>query len=128
MGKQIREALNTVVGRGSVLEGRFEVNEGIRVDGILRGALTALGMLVVGTSGEVEADPIRVKDAIIAGRVRGSLQASNRIKLEASAEVIGDVTAQVLVIEEGAVLHGVCATGVESVSARIPQSVEQAAG
>ena len=107
MSKNIREAVNTVVGKGSVLEGRFEVNDGIRVDGTLRGTLTSLGMLVVGTSGEVEADPIRVKDAIVAGRVRGSLQASHLVKLESSAEMIGDITAQVLVIEEGAVLHGI---------------------
>lgn len=128
MGKQIREALNTVVGKGSVFEGRFEVSDGIRVDGVLRGTLTSQGMLVVGASGEVEADPIRVKDAIVAGRVRGSLEASHRIKLEASAEILGDITAQILVVEEGAVLHGVCAAGDAPVSKQAPQSVEQAAG
>jgi len=30
------------------------------------------------------------------------------VKLEASAEMFGDITARVLIIEEGAVLHGVC--------------------
>jgi len=128
MGKQTKEALNTVVGKGSVLEGRFEVHDGIRVDGILRGTLTSLGMLVVGASGEIEADPIHVKDAIVAGRVRGTLEASHRVTLEASAEVIGDITAQILVIEEGAVLHGVCSAGGANVSVSNPQSVEQAAG
>ena len=42
-----RDALNTVVGTGSVLEGQFEVQEGIRVDGTLKGTLTSSGALVV---------------------------------------------------------------------------------
>ena len=113
MSKKTTEAVNTVVGKGSVLEGRFEVTDGIRVDGILRGSVTSSGTLVVGVSGEVNADPIRVKDAIVAGRVNGSIEASHLVKLEASAEMIGDITAKVLIIEEGAVLHGVCDAGSE---------------
>lgn len=111
MSKKTAEAVNTVVGKGSVLDGDFDVTDGIRVDGVLRGSLTSSGPLVVGIAGEVDAQPIRVKDAIVAGRVRGSIEASHLVKLEASAEMIGDITAQVLVIEEGAVLHGVCDTG-----------------
>ncbi len=108
---QKADVLNTVVGKGSVLEGSFEVTDSIRVDGILRGKLISSGALIVGTSGEIEAEPIHVKDAIVAGRVRGTLHASRMVKLESSAIVVGDITAQVLVIEEGAVLHGVCDTG-----------------
>ncbi|MBT3603413.1 MAG: polymer-forming cytoskeletal protein [Candidatus Latescibacteria bacterium] len=113
MSKKTVEAVNTVVGKGSVLDGNFEVTDGIRVDGILKGSLTSSGALVVGIAGEVDAQPIRVKDAIVAGRVRGSIEASHLVKLEASAEMIGDITAQVLIIEEGAVLHGICDTGSE---------------
>ncbi len=45
--------LNTVVGAGSVLDGEFEVDDGIRVDGTLKGQLTTSGTLVVGHSGQV---------------------------------------------------------------------------
>lgn len=111
MLKKTTEAVNTVVGKGSVLEGDFDVADGIRVDGVLRGRLKSAGILVVGVSGEVDAEPIQVKEAIIAGRVRGAIEATHLVKLEASAEMIGDIRAQVLIIEEGAVLHGVCDTG-----------------
>lgn len=114
MSKKIIETVNTVVGKGSVLEGNFDVSDGIRVDGVLKGSLKSTGALVVGASGEVDAQPIRVKDAIVAGRVKGSIEASDMVKLEASAEMIGDITAQVLIIEEGAVLHGVCDAGGEA--------------
>ena len=106
-----KDALNTVVGTGSVLEGEFHVQEGIRVYGTLKGSLTSSGVLVVGTAGLVEAETIRVKEANIAGRVKGNVNADYRVKLESSAEVVGDIKAQVLVIEEGAVLKGICDAG-----------------
>ena len=132
MQRKTKETVNTVVGKGSVLEGHFEVTDGIHVDGILRGSLTSSGALVVGVSGDVDAHPIRVRDAIIAGRVRGAIEASHLVKLESSAEMIGDITAQVLIIEEGAVLHGVCDGGedrkVVLPEARKPVEVGQAVG
>ena len=109
--QQGKDALNTVVGKGSVLEGSFEIHDGIRVDGTLKGQLISLGSLVVGPSGKLEADPIRVKDAIVAGRVEGKLEATHLVKLESSAVMYGDIKAQVLIIEEGAVLRGFCDAG-----------------
>jgi cytoskeletal protein CcmA (bactofilin family) len=115
------EAVNTMIGKGSVWEGQIEVIDGIRIDGSLRGSLISSGTLVVGISGEVDAHPIQVKDAIIAGSVRGAIHATNMVKLESSAEMIGDITAKVLIIEEGAVLHGVCDSG-EDHKAILPQA------
>ena len=108
-GKQNQtEAVNTVVGKGAVMEGHFEVADSIRVDGVLRGKITSSGALVVGAEGQIEADLIQVRDAVVAGQVHGPLEASHTVRLEASAEVNGDITTQVLVIEEGAVLRGIC--------------------
>ena len=106
-----KDALNTVVGKGSVLEGSFDIHDGLRVDGTLKGRLTSSGTLVVGPSGEVEADPVRVRDAVIAGRLSGKLEASRLVKLEATAVLVGDISAEVLVIEEGAVFRGFCDAG-----------------
>jgi cytoskeletal protein CcmA (bactofilin family) len=106
-----KDALNTIVGKQTVLEGCFEVHDGIRVDGTLKGQLTSSGTLVVGPSGQVKADPIRVKDAVIAGRLEGKLEASHQVKLEAGAVLIGDITAQVLIVEEGSIFRGFCDAG-----------------
>jgi cytoskeletal protein CcmA (bactofilin family) len=106
-----KEAINTIVGKDSVLHGNFDVREGIRVDGTLTGQLTSSGTLVVGACGRVEADPIRVKDAVIAGTLVGKLEATDQVKLEAGAVLVGDIRAQSLVIQEGAVLRGLCDAG-----------------
>jgi cytoskeletal protein CcmA (bactofilin family) len=114
-------AVNTVVGKDSLLEGTFEIEEGIRVDGSLKGQLVSSGTLVVGSSGIVEADPIRVRDAIIAGRLTGKLVATRRVKLESSAVLTGDITAQVLIIEEGAVFKGISDAG-DQQEVKVPAS------
>jgi len=54
-GKKSQEdTLNTVVGKGSIMEGHFEVADGIRVDGVLRGKITTTGSLIVGTEGQID--------------------------------------------------------------------------
>ena len=114
-------AVNTVVGKDAVLEGTFEVEEGIRVDGTLKGRLVSSGTLVVGPSGIVEADPIKVGDAVIAGRLTGKLEATRRVRLESSAILTGDITAQVLIIEEGAVFKGISDAG-DPLELQVPAS------
>lgn len=111
MGSNKKSALNTIVGKGSILEGTFEVQDGIRVDGTLRGQLVTSGTLVVGPSGILEADPIRVKDAYIAGKLTGKIEATNQVRLESSAVFVGDITARGLIIEEGATIRGFCESG-----------------
>ena len=102
------EAINTIVGEGSVVEGHFEVTDSIRIDGTFRGKITSSGSLVVGTHGEVDADLIQVKDAVVDGCVKGPLDASRSVRLGSSAEVNSDITTQVLVVEEGAVRRDMC--------------------
>jgi len=119
-----KDALNTVVGRDSVLEGSFDIHDGLRVDGTLKGQLSSTGTLVVGPSGRVEADPVRVRDAVVAGQLSGKLEASHLVKLESTAVLVGDITAEVLVIEEGAVFRGFCDAG-EAEDVEIPTSLVQ---
>ena len=100
-----KDTLNTIVGEGSVLEGNVQVRENIRVDGSLVGRLTSSGTLKVSPSGVVAAERIKVKAAVIAGRLEGNLEA-DQVKLESSAVLVGDIKAKLLVIEEGAAMSG----------------------
>jgi len=100
-----KDTLNTIVGEGSVLEGNVQVRENIRVDGSLVGRLTSSGTLEVSSSGVVAAERIKVKAAVIAGRLEGNLEA-DQVKLESSAVLVGDIKAKLLVIEEGAAMSG----------------------
>jgi cytoskeletal protein CcmA (bactofilin family) len=99
--------LNTIIGKDSVIEGTIEVHGGLRVDGVVRGRVSATDSLAVGDSGRVEAD-VASSMVVIGGKVSGNILAKDKVELQSKAEVEGDITTKNLIIEEGAVFHGRC--------------------
>ena len=98
---------DTVIGAGAVLDGTFEIEYDMRVEGTLRSErLATRGSLVVGEEGEVQAREIEVGDAWISGRVSGELSASRSVRICAGSHFSGKLTTPKLVIEEGARLEG----------------------
>ncbi len=106
------KAINTVIGRGSVSEGRFRIETGVRVDGVLKGELVSSGTLIVGESGVIEAD-VKVREALISGRIVGDLVAEEKVHLQSQATFIGKIKTRILVVEEGAVFKAECDAGGE---------------
>ncbi|HDH99982.1 MAG: polymer-forming cytoskeletal protein [Candidatus Latescibacterota bacterium] len=103
-------AINTLIGKGSEVEGKLSVENSIRVDGRVKGELKCSGLLVIGEEGVVEAD-IQAKEVVVGGKVQGSVDASHKVVLQSSASVIGDLRTRLLVVEEGAVFKGNCTSG-----------------
>jgi len=99
--------LNTIVGKGSSLEGTLKVENSIRVDGKIKGHVTTTESLVIGKEGEIEGEII-AKHAIIGGRVRGKISATGKVVLEAKALFQGEMKTARLVIDDGAVFDGRC--------------------
>jgi cytoskeletal protein CcmA (bactofilin family) len=99
--------LNTIVGKGSSLEGTLKVENSIRVDGRIKGHVTTTDSLVIGKEGEIEGEII-AKNAIIGGRVRGKISATGKVVLEAKAFFQGEMKTARIVIDDGAVFDGRC--------------------
>jgi cytoskeletal protein CcmA (bactofilin family) len=113
LGKKDEQALgrsgelNTIIGKGSSLEGTLKVENSIRVDGKIKGHVTTTDSLVIGKEGDIEGEII-AKNAIIGGRVRGKINATGKIVLEAKAFFQGEMKTSRLVIDDGAVFDGRC--------------------
>jgi cytoskeletal protein CcmA (bactofilin family) len=99
--------LNTIIGKGSVIEGTIQVQGGIRIDGMVKGKISSTESLTIGEDGVVEAD-LSTKVAVIGGNVIGNVIAPEKIELQSKAKVEGEITTKNLIIEEGAVFHGNC--------------------
>ncbi|MCD6308441.1 MAG: polymer-forming cytoskeletal protein [Candidatus Latescibacteria bacterium] len=104
-------AMNTIVGKGTKIEGSMHVAQSIRIDGVFKGSLNATDTLIVGSSGELADVTVNVKNAIIGGAIKGNVAASNKVTLESTSRLEGDLTAKLLVIEEGALFTGNCSSG-----------------
>src|SRR5256885_8170090 len=64
----------------------------------------------MGKGGEVEGDVIS-REAIIGGEVRGSIRADERIEIQSTSVVHGDVAAKRLLVQEGGEINGVVRMG-----------------
>ena len=106
------KTMNTIIGRGAVSEGHFQIEAGVRVDGVLKGELESSGTLIVGTSGVVEAN-VKVRDALVSGRIVGNLVAKDKVHLQSQAIFIGKIQTGVLIVEDGAVFKADCDAGSE---------------
>jgi cytoskeletal protein CcmA (bactofilin family) len=96
---------HSVLQEGMAIVGTVDAKGDVRFDGKLEGKLTATERVTIGSSGVLAAS-VEANEVIIMGVVEGSVRARRRLELKKGARVIGDVSAPVLVIEEGVFFHG----------------------
>jgi len=101
------KGFHTLIGAGASIKGEMTVNHDIRVDGRVEGRLLSTGQLVVGEAGVVEAQ-VEVRSAKISGKMVGNITVAEKVELEESATLTGDIRTRHLIISEGAVFHGNC--------------------
>ena len=71
----------------------------------MEGTVRAGKAVVVGKDGSVEGDLV-TQDAIIGGRVNGTLIAESRLELQATCVVEGEIKARRLKLDEGGQING----------------------
>ncbi len=101
------EASMSIIGPGMRIVGDLVTDGTVRVEGEIRGTIRATKAVVVGREGLVDGD-IFTQDAVIGGRIRGSVVAESRLELQATCDIEGVVhaRAQHLHLEEGARFNG----------------------
>jgi len=103
------ETIDTLIGSGSILQGDLEFTGGLRVDGHIKGHVSAQdsnnGTLVLSESGIIEGD-INVPHVVINGTVKGNIASSGHVELQSNAKISGDIHYKAVEMELGAVLNG----------------------
>ena len=75
-------------------------------DGNLQGEISSLdGILAIGENADVRGE-VKSKIVIVKGKVHGNITVQERCELHAQSQLIGDLKAARLVIEEGATFVG----------------------
>jgi cytoskeletal protein CcmA (bactofilin family) len=94
------------IGKSITIKGDLSGNEDLQIDGTVEGRIDLPNnQLTIGAEGRVKAE-VHAKAVIVIGHVTGNLSAADRIQVEATGIVDGDVKAPRLVIQEGAMLNG----------------------
>jgi len=77
----------------------------LRIEGEVEGKLESQNRLTIGPKGKADAN-IKATEVIIAGTVKGNVEANQRIVLRKGANLVGDVKTAGIVIEDGAYFRG----------------------
>lgn len=101
------EKIDTLIGKGTSLEGTVNAEGTIRLDGKVHGGLNIIGNLIVGEEGAIKGN-IKAENAFIAGVVEGNVIATSQLHITHTAKLIGDITVKNVIIDEGAVFVGNC--------------------
>ena len=97
--------LTAFIDQGSSFEGKLSFKDTVRIDGHFTGEITSENTLIIGETGEIEAN-IRSKTVVISGSVSGDVVAGTKVVLHKSARMQGNIESPSLMIEEGANFNG----------------------
>ena len=97
----------SIIGSGMQIQGDIVTDGTVRVEGKIKGTIRAGKAVVLGKEAEVVGD-IFTQDAVIGGRVTGTLVAESRLELQSTCVVDGSVRARAehLQLQEGARFNG----------------------
>jgi cytoskeletal protein CcmA (bactofilin family) len=94
------------IGKALKIEGRIVSQENLTIDGEVEGTIEVGDhSLMIGPGATVKADLI-AKTVTVSGAVTGNVTASERVVLQPSASVDGDITTPRLAMADGAVVTG----------------------
>ena len=94
------------IGKSLIVKGELSGSESLYIDGKVEGAINLPGNRVtVGRNGQVAAN-IMAREVVVLGKVRGNIQASDRVDIRSEGSLTGDVTAARISIEDGAFFKG----------------------
>lgn len=94
------------IGQSIVFKGELTGDEDLEIDGQVEGNVNLKNhQLTIGANGNLKAE-VTAKNIVVIGRVTGNLIAAERIEVQATGIVDGDVRAPRLNVQEGAVLNG----------------------
>ncbi len=94
------------IGKSLIIKGEVSGSESLYIDGKIEGTINLAGNRVtVGRNGQVAAN-ISAREVVVLGKVRGNIQASDRVDIRSEGSLTGDVIAQRISIEDGAFFKG----------------------
>jgi len=105
-----RENVISIIGPGMTVSGDCETDGTLRIEGTVEGTIRAGKAVVVGKDGVVRGD-VYTQDAIVAGKVDGTIVAESRLELQATCSIDGEIHARRIKLDEGGRVNGKITTG-----------------
>jgi len=101
--------IDSLIGATTRIEGNVVFSGGLRVDGMVRGSVSALTdqppTLVVSADARIDGE-VQAAHIVVDGTIHGPVHATESLELQAGSRVKGDVYYKSIEIHQGAVVEG----------------------
>lgn len=95
------------LGEGTEVTGTLRFEGSVRIDGKFSGKIFSPATLILGPTAAVDGE-LQVAQLAVHGRLKGTIQARDRVTIHASGVVEAELKTRRLVIEQGAFFQGRC--------------------
>lgn len=99
--------IRSVLGAGTVIQGKLSFDTPVRIDGKLTGEIFSSKALIIGPTGSIDAQ-VNVASLYVMGSVSGKVKATERIEVFPGGVLQADISTPALAIND-AVFSGACA-------------------
>lgn len=109
MAKKInfsKEQYELIIPADSVCKGCITTSSNIRIDGIIKGDISSENGNILLRTGSSVVGNVSGRDIAAGGRIQGDVQAREQMSIFAGAHMIGNITTQALVMEQGSLFEG----------------------
>ena len=99
--------ITTFVGVDSRVEGTISSKSSIRIDGTVVGDVKSEGVVVLTKTGKITGT-VEAENMIIAGKITGNISIRDKVNVEPSGQIYGEVITGKFVIDEESIFQGNC--------------------
>jgi cytoskeletal protein CcmA (bactofilin family) len=99
------EAMLSIIASGMTIIGDIESAGTIKIDGRVDGSVTGARQVLLGRGGSITGNVV-ADEVVIGGSVRGALTVRERLELQGTATVTGDIETRSIIVIEGARIDG----------------------
>ena len=99
------KGIETIIGPSVKVEGDFKGEGDLVIEGVLIGNLQTKNNLKIGKNALIEAS-IKANNAFISGKVKGDILVKGKVEITGTAIILGNIKAQIISIESGALIKG----------------------
>jgi cytoskeletal protein CcmA (bactofilin family) len=100
----------SVIAAGMKIVGDIESTGVVKIEGMVEGAIRGARQLLLGRQGTVHGD-IRAHEVVIGGVVVGTIVADERVEIQSTSSVQGDIHTKSIVVLEGGMINGTVRMG-----------------
>ncbi len=107
------KSAETIIGPSVKVEGSFNGEANVLVEGEIIGNLQTKGNLTVAEGAKVEAE-VEAANLLVSGEITGNIKCHGKLELTPSAKITGDVETSIISVQTGAMIQGRCLTSLEA--------------